>query len=235
MPLFQTDAERMAYWQEYYRGVNSAANPDSSDYPTTRMHVESLASTLKMCGEVAGAEVLDAGAGSGQLAAMFGLFGAKRVEAFDFDKNIVKWATKRWEGHQVTWSVGDLLDDATWPEGTFDLVTCVEAMHVVPVGDAIRRLWNRVRPGGRLVSVFTNADSPINDIAMWRNGGVAYYGIGQAGLNPMLRNLGGVATYRIAGLHFGDDQRVEVYDSTRLYATAPAPYSWLLCAVKVSG
>lgn len=232
MGLYMTDAERIAYWREYYQGVNAAPDPDSSDYPTTRMHVESLVSALKMCGEVKGATVLDAGAGSGQLASMFRLFGAAEVQAFDFDPKIVEWARAKWEGHGVEWSVGDLLDDTTWPAGTYDLVTCIEALHVVPVGDGIRRLWKRVRPGGRLVSVFTNADNPINDVAMWRNGGVAYYGIGQVGLNPLLRNMGGVAAYRIAGLHFGDDQRVEVYDSTRLYATDPSPYSWLLAAVK---
>lgn len=111
-------------------------------------------------------------------------------------------------------------------------MTCVESLHPVPTADALRALWHLVRPGGRLVAVFTNTDGPINDLANWRHGGVHYFGLGEAALNPTLRSLGGVATWRIGGLHLADDQRLEIYDSRRTYDTEPAPYSWVLAARK---
>jgi len=232
----QTDAERMAFWSSYYDEViESTEDSATLDYPTSRMQVEILASVLKLSGHLPGAIALDAGCGRGQLAVMAAQLGAD-VVAFDYSQAMIDSNVKRWPDVKVDWRVASLADpESDWfAPGLFNIVWCVEALHVVPTGDALRQLWRRVAPGGRLVSVFTNTDSPIAAAATWRNEGVPYYGIGAAGLNPMLRSLGGIATFRVQGLHWADDQRIEVFDSLRSYVDDPPPYDWALCVVKAS-
>lgn len=231
----QTDAGRMAYWQEYYdEVVEATADSDHLDYPSTRQQVETLTAALKVGGEIAGHRVMDAGCGRGQLAVMCTVLGASKVVAWDYTAKLRDANKARWPEAKVDWRVGSLADPASYQRAgeQFDTVFCIEAAHTVPTSDAMRGLWRSVAPGGRLVAIFTNADNPVADLAAWRNGGVPYFAIGEAGLNPMLRSLGGVATWRVEGFHWADDQRVEVFDSRRAYEVTPAPYNWLVVAVK---
>ncbi|MGO3362284.1 MAG: class I SAM-dependent methyltransferase [Corynebacterium sp.] len=110
-----------------------------------------------------GARVLDAGAGTGRVAAHLAALG-HRVSAVDIDPQLVDYARRRYTdgdgsaGLPVDWHVGDLADDAEVPSGPFDII--VSAGNVLAfIPDAAHRqalsvLASRLAPDGRLLVGF---------------------------------------------------------------------------------
>lgn len=200
-------------------------------YTSARQQHEGLLAALKFGGNLSGAAVCDVGCGQGGLVALAKVLGAERALGVDLVGANVAAAADRWGGLGCTFRVGDaeyLGDDL---DASFDLVTCVEVLHTVPTSRSMVALWRLVKPGGRLVVAVNNVDSPFDDVAH-RRGGVELNGLGRAGIGPALRRLGGLATYRQVGMHPGDDQRCEVFDSRESYADDLEPLSWLLCLVR---
>lgn len=210
----------MTFWTDYYEGV--AARGPRLDFSTFRQQHETWLTVLRLAGEVSGASVLDAGCGWGQLLDLCDVLGAASTTGFDL-------ATTVQASGRPGLVAADLADPATWPAGRFDLVVTTEALHVLddPAG-ALAALWARTRPGGRLVATMMNLDHPLQYPG--RHEVPFYGGFGEAGLNPLLRSLADVATWRVEGLHLADDQRVEVFDSRRRFE--PEPFGWALCAVR---
>jgi 2-polyprenyl-3-methyl-5-hydroxy-6-metoxy-1,4-benzoquinol methylase len=219
--MSETDADRQQYWREHYAAVEG----ELIDWPSGAMFTETLATALRFVGDVRGKRVLEAGCGLGSLAVILSVLGAD-VTAFDVSKALIE----RNRGFvSVEWHVADLADDSTWGwDRAFDVVTCVEALHAVPTGDALVRLWSQVASGGRLVAILPNVDSPIAEEGARRSHGTTYFGLSRSAFDPVLRRMGAVATWRLAGLELADDQRLECYDSRRLYSAEP--YSWILVA-----
>jgi SAM-dependent methyltransferase len=105
---------------------------------------------VDLAGEVDGRRVLDAGCGSGPLAAALRGKGAL-VSGFDLSPGMVALARERL-GEETDLRVADLGERLPWDDDSFDVVVCSLALHyledwIAPLTD-LRRV---LRPGGRLV------------------------------------------------------------------------------------
>ena len=104
-----------------------------------------------------GSRILDAGSGTGRVAASLAARG-HRVAAVDIDPQLVDYARDRYADSGVEWSVGDLAADDEVPEGPFNLI--VSAGNVLAfIPDAAHRqalgvLASRLTGDGRLVVGF---------------------------------------------------------------------------------
>lgn len=95
--------------------------------------------------------VLDVGSGAGVLARRLATR-AGTVHAVDADEAITARARALTDpGTAVTFTVGDALTDL--PPGPFAAVTCVAALHHLPLAPALTVLRDRLAPGGRLIIV----------------------------------------------------------------------------------
>jgi SAM-dependent methyltransferase len=99
---------------------------------------------------IGSAHVLDAGCGAGVLAAELGRR-VPHVDAVDRDAGMVQRA-RLTVGPGVVVRQADLLTDPI-PEGTYDAVVSMSALHHFPLRAALPRLATALRPGGRLIAV----------------------------------------------------------------------------------
>jgi malonyl-CoA O-methyltransferase len=106
----------------------------------------------RIIGEVAGLRVLDVGCGTGRHAVRLAAQGASVIGLDPTPEMLDRARAKaRTLGADVDLRAGGLesLEESL---GEFDLVLCCLVLsHVEDLGDAMRRLAERVRPGGRLV------------------------------------------------------------------------------------
>lgn len=105
---------------------------------------------VDLIGDVAGCRVLDAGCGSGPLAAALRDQGAI-VSGFDLSAAMIELARERL-GHDADLLVADLAQPLPYEDDTFDVVASSLALHyledwIAPLTE-LRRI---LRPGGRLV------------------------------------------------------------------------------------
>ncbi|MGW1593803.1 class I SAM-dependent methyltransferase [Streptomyces sp. NPDC002343] len=104
---------------------------------------------------------LDVGCGSGELARL--LAGrAMEVHALDSDAEILARAR---ESTPATAPVVYRLADARrqLPDGPYDVITCVAALHHLPLAETLTRLKDRLAPGGALVVVgCARASGPLD-------------------------------------------------------------------------
>jgi ubiquinone/menaquinone biosynthesis C-methylase UbiE len=105
---------------------------------------------IRLAGDVAGLEVLDAGCGSGPLTEALRAKDAV-VSGFDLSPAMVELARKRL-GEDADVRVADLGAPLPYPDDAFDLVVSSLALHYVkdwaPALAALRRV---LKPGGRLI------------------------------------------------------------------------------------
>jgi len=106
---------------------------------------------LRMLGDVTGRRILDAGCGSGPLAAELVARGAD-VTGFDSSHAMIELARRRL-GQAVAFTVHDLSDPLPFEDETFDDVAASLVLHYLEDWQAplaeIRRV---LKPGGRLVA-----------------------------------------------------------------------------------
>ena len=104
---------------------------------------------IRLAGDVAGLEVLDAGCGSGPLAEALRAKGAV-VSGFDLSPAMVELARDRL-GEDADVRVADLGAPLPYPDDTFDLVVVSLALHYVEDwASALTELRRVLKPGGRL-------------------------------------------------------------------------------------
>ena len=105
---------------------------------------------IRLAGDVAGLEVLDAGCGSGPLADALRRQGAV-VSAFDLSPVMVELARERL-GEDADVRVADLGAPLPYPDDRFDLVVASLSLHYVKDWAAALSEVRRVlKPGGRLI------------------------------------------------------------------------------------
>jgi ubiquinone/menaquinone biosynthesis C-methylase UbiE len=103
-----------------------------------------------LLGDVAGAEILDVGAGDGAVTIDLAST-AKRLTWLDLSPEMLAAARARIP-RQLADRIALVEGDLASFDGMFDVVVCVGVLaHVSDVDDAIRRLADLTRPGGRLV------------------------------------------------------------------------------------
>ncbi|GAB7189920.1 class I SAM-dependent methyltransferase [Kineococcus sp. NUM-3379] len=102
----------------------------------------------------AGARVLDAGCGAGELARRLAGRGAA-VDAVDVEPAVLERARALTPPSlPVRWVEGSVLDpDLPLEERGYDVVTAVASLHHLPLVPALRRFADLLRPGGRLLVV----------------------------------------------------------------------------------
>ncbi|MGW0785659.1 class I SAM-dependent methyltransferase [Streptomyces sp. NPDC002913] len=94
---------------------------------------------------------LDVGSGSGDLARLLATRAAS-VEGIDADPDVVARARDLTApGLPVVFTVRDAV--AGLPEGPFDVITCVAALHHLPFSGTLTRFRDHLAPGGTLVVV----------------------------------------------------------------------------------
>ncbi|MFG2594872.1 class I SAM-dependent methyltransferase [Streptomyces sp. NPDC048462] len=94
---------------------------------------------------------LDIGSGSGDLARLLGTR-AESVRGLDADATIVARARELTApAAPVAFTVGDALTDI--PSGSYDVITCVAAIHHLPFTEALEEFRRHLAPGGTLVVV----------------------------------------------------------------------------------
>lgn len=104
---------------------------------------------IRLAGEVAGLDVLDAGCGSGPLSHALRARGAV-VSGCDLSPAMVELARERL-GEDTDVQVADLGAPLPYPDDTFDLVVASLALHYVEDwASALTELRRVLRPGGRL-------------------------------------------------------------------------------------
>lgn len=94
---------------------------------------------------------LDVGCGSGELARLLGRR-AREVHAIDADARIVATARTATDGSvPVRYAVADASREL--PDGPYSVITCVAALHHLPLADTLVRFRQRLAPGGTLVVI----------------------------------------------------------------------------------
>ena len=105
---------------------------------------------------VRGSTVLDLGCGTGCLAAQLSEYvGSKgKVVAVDSDRERLKIAREKYASNNVEYVNGN---DATFPEGPYDLVFANQVIHWVADKDALfERVHQSLKPGGRFAFTTDN-------------------------------------------------------------------------------
>lgn len=125
----------------------------AGEYDSSAMHV-ALAGTVAAFAEpAAGDAVLDVGTGTGLvLRAMAGRYphAGLVMRGIDLSPRMLDVARRELPGAALR--VGDA-SELPYDDGTFDLITCVTALHLVPDADAVARQCARVLGlGGRVVT-----------------------------------------------------------------------------------
>jgi SAM-dependent methyltransferase len=110
-----------------------------------------IARQLALLAPRPGDRILDAGTGSGNMAAALAGRGAD-VVGIDFCEPALPLA--RQKAPNATFQFGDLTQPLAFPDASFDLVTCSAVLHVLSRDQqrfALRELARVLRPNGRLV------------------------------------------------------------------------------------
>jgi 2-polyprenyl-3-methyl-5-hydroxy-6-metoxy-1,4-benzoquinol methylase len=109
---------------------------------------------FEVLGDVQGKKVLDFGCGEGHLATQLGRLGA-RVTGIDISPELIELAQRRAEmdgvQQDVKFKVWDILESD--PDGEqFDFVVCTDSLHHVDLPSVLQRLYECLKPGGKLIA-----------------------------------------------------------------------------------
>ncbi len=147
-------AAAQAFWTRYftvYDTLNEA-----------RPYQDMIARQVALLAPAPGSRVLDAGTGSGNLAAALERGGAE-VTGVDFCEPALDLA--RPKAPRAHFQFADLTRPLPFPDASFDQVACSAVLHVLSRDQqrfAIRELARVLRPGGRLVvTAFADGFNPL--------------------------------------------------------------------------
>ncbi|WP_045227232.1 class I SAM-dependent methyltransferase [Methyloterricola oryzae] len=132
---------------------NAAA--DLFDHPANTFWDRFGRKTIERLRLQPGQSVLDVCCGSGASAipAADSVGREGRVVGIDLAENLLELARRKAESRgltQVEFKLGDMMS-LEFPEAAFDAVVCVFGIFFVPdMPSAVRELWHRVKPGGKL-------------------------------------------------------------------------------------
>jgi len=147
------------FWSQYYADVHREGRP-WLDYSNEAVQMQSLSLALEGAGPITGRTCLDVGSGNGQLAQALVAFGAAHVTAIELVADTIERLRRTCPA--IDWRCGDAGNAKSYAGITpVDLVVALEVLQYLPFAATIERLWELVRPGGRLVGVIPNADCPI--------------------------------------------------------------------------
>jgi len=155
-------------------------------------------------------DTLDLGAGTGQLSLYLAAQGA-RVTGLDISGKML--ARARDKAVQANLACLFLEADAAalpFPDGSFDVVTCLTALEFFPYpADALAEAWRVLRPGGRLVVGTIHRDSAWGEAyrAMAGEGDPIFRHARLFGRDELASLLGASRPSLSEGLYLGPDAR----------------------------
>lgn len=201
--------DRESLWKSHYERLAREAHDPWLDLSNEPTHVQTMAISLEAAGTVYSSRCLDVGTGTGQLAMCLSALGASEVVGIDLIPELVDACRKR--APWIRWECGSPSDEALLGGlGLFDRVFAVELLQYVEPSRVLRLLWNRLRPGGRLVAVVPNPGNAIVGRTVTRFEG-AYRPISPAELQELARTLPALEECTFRGMTFLSDQRWSPY------------------------
>jgi 2-polyprenyl-3-methyl-5-hydroxy-6-metoxy-1,4-benzoquinol methylase len=199
---------RTRFWADHY-GKLSERGEHWLDYSNERVQAQTFGVVLAALGPVAGRRCLDVGCGLGQLACALRALGAREVTGIDLTVEFILELRRTHPDQR--WEAGTLDDRHLYERlGSFDAIVLVEVLQYVPVAATLRKAWNLLAPGGRLVAVVPNAECPIVARAAARFPG-SYLAPSGAELALVGRELEECEAWGLQGMSFGTDQSLVPY------------------------
>jgi SAM-dependent methyltransferase len=220
---------------EPINGTDHDARPDVREQQWLDLYNEAVQSqtlglAVEAAGPILGKSCLDVGCGVGRFSALLATLGARDVTGLD------RVLEPRFQDNRIRWVRANLEDELRFSSlPSFDLVFALEALRQVPFAAGLRTLWQRVRPGGRLVAVVPNGACPIVRRAAERSGARNFSAPGPGELREALDSLTPVVVRVVRGLTSQQDQQIVPYRVDpwgRDPAGDPPPDRWLIIAVK---
>ena len=222
-------ASQSLYWATHY------TRPEVREHPWLDLSNEAVQSqtfslALEAAGPILGKSCLDVGCGVGRFSATLATLGARDITAID------QVLEPRYQDPRIRWVRANLEDDLRFSSlPVFDLVFALEVLQYVPFVAGIRTLWQRVRPGGRLIAVVPNGACPLVHKAAERFGATYFSAPTPRDLHLAADYLTPASIRAVRGLTFQQEQhivpyRVDVWG--RDPAGDPPPNRWLIVAVK---
>jgi RimJ/RimL family protein N-acetyltransferase/2-polyprenyl-3-methyl-5-hydroxy-6-metoxy-1,4-benzoquinol methylase len=225
--------DQMAYWTEYYEQVLSAPSP-WLDYSNDQVQAQTLALALEAAGPIRTKDCLDFGCGRGQLARELRALGAARVVGVDVMEPLL--AENRAVEPEIEWVLSTEREEHL--RSDYDVMFFVEVLQLVPSLDILDRHWSRLRPGGRMVGLLSNAECPIASAVAERFEG-RYKLRHFDELTAVAAGLDGLERAAIRGLSFQDDQLLTPYAvsewHTDRWPSSEPPNRWQFVFVKARG
>ncbi len=100
-----------------------------------------------------GANVLDLGAGTGDLSGAFRRAGARRVTSLDVSASMLVRAREKYGVERIEWLIGDA-HRLPFADGSFDVVASAFVLRNLPnLAGSLEEMTRVLKPGGRLVGL----------------------------------------------------------------------------------
>jgi SAM-dependent methyltransferase len=195
------------FWEVYYQRVFRGSS-SWLDYSNDRVQAQTFAVTLEAVGPISGRRCLDVGCGRGQFALALSSFGASEVVGVDIVEEVI---ANRERYPVVRWECARIEDQNFYQSlGSFDILVALEMLQYVDAESALRSLWERVAPGGRLIGIVPNAEDPLVQKTVARFEG-NYRPLAAGEIRTILEPLPGLEYWAYRGMAFQADQRLAPY------------------------
>jgi 2-polyprenyl-3-methyl-5-hydroxy-6-metoxy-1,4-benzoquinol methylase len=197
------------FWSGYYGDIVKRGN-SWLDYSNERVQVQTFGLALDAAGPVRGKRCLDVGCGWGHFCRALSALGASSVTGVDIVPEVIAQQEQEWP--HIRWLCGSLSTIEPIDElGTCDIAFLLEVLQYVPFPAALRTIWDRVLPGGRIVAVVPNARCSIVSRTRARFG-ASYAPPTIAEIEAELSGWPELEHLAYRGLAFRADQRLVPYE-----------------------
>ena len=147
------------FWSKYYGDVVKSGNA-WLDYSNERVQSQTFGLALEAAGPIRTKRCLDVGCGWGHFCRVLDALGAASVTGLDIVPEMI--AHHEREYPQIRWICSGVNeDDLSQRLDSCDVAFLLEVLQYLPFPDALRAVWNRIVPGGRIVAVVPNANCSI--------------------------------------------------------------------------
>jgi 2-polyprenyl-3-methyl-5-hydroxy-6-metoxy-1,4-benzoquinol methylase len=197
------------FWLSYFGDVFKKGN-SWLDYSNDRVQTQTFGLALEAAGSVRTKQCVDIGCGWGDFCRTLSVLRASSVTGVDIVPEVITEHTRAYP--HIRWLCGSLQNpDLAEQLGSYDVAFLLEVLQYVPLADAMRVVWERLLPGGRIVAMVPNASCPI--VSRTRDRFAAKYApptIEQ--IDTVLRGWPELEHAAYRGLSFAADQRLVPYE-----------------------
>jgi 2-polyprenyl-3-methyl-5-hydroxy-6-metoxy-1,4-benzoquinol methylase len=222
-------ATQSLFWAGHYARPEVRENP-WLDMSNEAVQTQTFGLALEAAGPLLGKSCLDAGCGAGRFSALLATMGARDITAID------QVLEPRYQDPRIRWVRANLEDDLRLSSlPLFHHVFALEVLQYIPFASGLQTLWQRVRPGGRLIAVVPNGACPLVRQAAERFGAGNFTAPTPREVCATLASLADASIRAVRGLTFQQEQQIVPYRVDawgRDPLADPPPNRWLVVAVK---